>query len=177
MPKKKKIDRPKILGLDTSSVRTGYAVVQIDLRKRKKIEFLDHGSFQVGKGGIGERLVRFQKEIRRILERNKPDTAAIERHHLRFVKTAQTLFKFAGVAITEAAAATSREVDEINQETIRSVLGCVPRTRKEAKEEIMRILRDDYGVEVENDDEGDAVAVAIVGAGRLRKAQTERTGP
>lgn len=169
--RKKRTAKVKILGLDTSSSRTGFSVIRADLGGREKVEFLKHGSFSLNpKDCVGKRIVEFRDHLRGLIKKHKPHVVAAEMHHIRFVKTAKTLLKFMGIVVSEAYDATGVELDEISQRTIRSVLGCKSRTRKEAKEEVRQILERDHGIEVENDDESDAVAVALIAAGRLRKA-------
>lgn len=159
-----------ILGLDTASEYTGWAV----LRKRSGSPHIRaHGTLYIkpdrGKKlrPMGERLDDFQKGLEALFRKFRPTHAAIEQHHIRFAKAAVTLFRFIGVAELTAYRRTKKPVIMLTPSKIRSEI------RAKDKAHVRRVVNDHFGLEIpeEFDDEADAVAVAWAALAQARKME------
>ena len=64
-----------ILGIDPGSRCTGYAIICV---KGDQFEAVDHGFFRCVKDTLGERLYYTYEQLSLIIERYKPDQAAVE---------------------------------------------------------------------------------------------------
>ena len=68
----------RILGLDISSTTIGIAVLDLN-EATKQIKVIDYDHYKpIKKGNILDRLIKTQKDIKKIIEQSKPDHIAIE---------------------------------------------------------------------------------------------------
>jgi len=170
------MDKIRILGLDSSSGVTGWALLETDFTARSKI--LKTGKFttksHIGKKlrPMAERLVDFHLSLVALFEDTRPDYVAFEAHHIAKLKAAMTILKFMGVGLRTARAYTHKEVIEISPAEIRSDLRCKGK-REEAKEAVRVTVNKMFGLTIEKgqEDISDAVAVAIVATGRVRQLE------
>ena len=66
----------RILGLDPGSLRTGYAVVQVD---GPRVAYLVSGAIRTGGGSLAERLQEIFAGVDQLTNEFRPDEVAIER--------------------------------------------------------------------------------------------------
>jgi Holliday junction resolvasome RuvABC endonuclease subunit len=87
-----------ILGLDVSSVSTGWAILKNG--RFYKREGVDYGTIKTtNKDSMSKRLSVFRDELESILVGNKPDIIIMEDTHLsKFVNTLKVLVRFGAVA-------------------------------------------------------------------------------
>jgi len=166
----------RILGFDSSSGITGWALLETDLVSKSKI--LDKGMFttksHISKKlrPMADRLVDFYRNLDALFKKARPDYVAFEQHHIAKLKAAITILKFMGVGLCAAKAYTGREVIELSPAKIRSDLRCKG-LRNEAKEAVRKTVNKmfDLAIEPGQEDISDAVAVAIVATGRIRQLE------
>lgn len=87
----------KVMGIDISSRSTGWSIVQGD-------KLIEYGKVNpTGKMTVSQKLFLFHVELKKIIERHKPDEIAIEDVPLvKSVSVAKLLARFNGVAMIEA---------------------------------------------------------------------------
>jgi Holliday junction resolvasome RuvABC endonuclease subunit len=151
-----------ILGLDTSSVVTGWAKIEWT---GKEVRWIDSGTFRViPSRPLGQRLHDFRERVDQLLGFHpSPTVMAIEKSHIRFIKTAVTLAKFIGIAEELAWAHGLRETAEINASRVRRLIG------SKSKEETQKIVNEKFGLKITILDESDALAVAWASPSEIRK--------
>lgn len=90
-------DMKKIMGIDISSRSTGWSILQGD-------KLVEYGKVNpTGKMTTSQKLFLFHVELKKIIERHKPDEIAIEDVPLvKSVSVAKLLARFNGVAMVEA---------------------------------------------------------------------------
>lgn len=164
----------KILAFDSSSSDTGWALLSVPLKTDRKIKLLKFGHFKiqssVGKKTrpIPERLVEFGENIGDLVWQHAPTYVAFEEHHINKIKAAKTLFKFMGVALEIAYRYTEKEVIELTPRKIRTQIGITWMGRDIAKAMVKTEVEKFFGIKVKTEDESDAIALAIVAAGKVR---------
>lgn len=168
----------KILGFDSSSGVTGWALVTTNFRTAIKLKEFDHFKIRPRKGkktrSIPERLDEFSHEIMALLSRLKPDYVAFEEHHINKISAAKVLFKFMGVGLQLAYQCTGREIIELTPREIRTEIGINWMGGEIAKEMVLQAVEKFFDITVDIEDESDAIAVAMVAVGRVRILEGRR---
>lgn len=151
----------KIIGIDPGTATTGFSIIEI---KNKKLRLLDFGYIHTHKSlKKHERLNQIANDIETILEKWKPDKAAVETLFFnKNIRTAIAVAEARGV-ITQRFAAKGMDIDEFGPSEIKSTVCGNGRADKKAVQKMVAIL-----MNLKNppkpDDVADAIAVAICGA-------------
>lgn len=146
----------KILGLDTSTTSTGYAVLDNEkliscgtIKTPKKADLLD-------------KIIYIEEHIKQIIKAKEVDFIVIE--DLAVTRSASTTKALAGLLYHLLTEFRKREllVVQARPSTWRSVCGIKGKCRKELKENAIQHVKDVYNIDV-NDDEADAICIAEFG--------------
>lgn len=151
----------KLLALDVSGKRTGWAVLLIGDGPPVLQEY---GVIQIVAGWpVGRRLFYFHKKLERVISAHVPDRVIIEQGFIRFIKTAMTLFKFLGIAHYWAQAVTEQEPLFMTATEVRGAL------KTKDKEETLALMNKRFGINLKEHelDESDAIALGWVGYSKL----------
>jgi len=153
-----------ILGLDPGTATTGFGLIK---KEGKKITSLDFGLIETDKEiSSPQRLILIHKEIKKIINKHKPDVVAMERLFFAAnAKTAMDVGRACGIMIFTAAKA-NLEVFEYAPMTIKKV---VAGNGKADKKMVQKALRKILGARVRSkkngkthfDNAADALAVAL----------------
>jgi len=158
-PAAQAMDSPtfRVLGIDTSLRSTGVAVVEA---RGSRLASVEHGALKVpAKAPLSECLGRLDSGIRDVIERTRPDAAAIEGiFFCRNVKTAVRLGEARGAVI---AACTVCGVP-LYEYAPRRVKQAVVGYGGAGKEQVRRMVMSMLALDTEpQEDAGDALALAI----------------
>ncbi len=146
----------KILGLDTSTTSTGYAVLDNEkliscgtIKTPKKADLLD-------------KIIYIEEHIKQIIKAKEVDFIVIE--DLAVTRSASTTKALAGLLYHLLTEFRKREllVVQARPSTWRSVCGIKGKCRKELKENAIQHVKDVYNIDV-NDDEADSICIAEFG--------------
>lgn len=146
----------KILGLDTSTTNTGYAVLDNEkliscgtIKTPKKADLLD-------------KIIYIEEHIKQIIKAKEVDFIVIE--DLAVTRSASTTKALAGLLYHLLTEFRKREllVVQARPSTWRSVCGIKGKCRKELKENAIQHVKDVYNIDV-NDDEADSICIAEFG--------------
>lgn len=146
----------KILGLDTSTTSTGYAVLDNEkliscgtIKTPKKADLLD-------------KIIYIEEHIKQIIKAKEVDFIVIE--DLAVTRSASTTKALAGLLYHLLTEFRKREllVVQARPSTWRSVCDIKGKCRKELKENAIQHVKDVYNIDV-NDDEADAICIAEFG--------------
>lgn len=160
----------KILGLDLSSLSTGVAVVNNGRILKKSFELIQPN----GKWSYGERLKYFESEIKRLIQKHKPDHIIIEDVFKgRNAKTFKILCMFRGVAIKAIFDETGKDPINALAAQARSILD-IPNTKEDAFEIINNKYKLNLNFKKENDIV-DAVVLALAAKQILKKGINEES--
>jgi crossover junction endodeoxyribonuclease RuvC len=158
------------IGIDPGTVRTGYGVVRKD---GARLTRLASGTIRThAKDPMEKRLVAIHQGLEQVLTTYGPDEAAIE--DVFFAKNAQSALKLGQVRGVILLTVSKREIPVASYAPTfvkRSVVG----SGRAAKNQVGRVVQAILGLgELPDEDEGDALAVAIchVNAPRLPKTAT-----
>jgi crossover junction endodeoxyribonuclease RuvC len=148
----------KILGIDPGLAIVGYAVIDFD---GKNITLLNSGSIQTSKNkDEPNRLLEIMEDISAIIEKYKPDTAAIEKlFYFKNQKTVMPVSQARGVILAVLAQHNIR-VFEYTPIEVKQVLTGYGRASKPEVEQMVKLtLNADKLPKL--DDTIDAIAIAI----------------
>jgi Holliday junction resolvasome RuvABC endonuclease subunit len=167
-----------LLAFDSSSTTTGWALMGVPLSPGGKIKLKKFGHFKIRTARtkkkkripipIPKRLVDFADTIEALIRDLKPAYIAFEEHHIAKASAAKTILKFMGVALEIAYRYTEKEVIEIGSRKIRTELGITWMGRDIAKAMVKTEVEKFFGIEVEIEDESDAIALGMVSASRVK---------
>jgi len=89
-----------ILGIDPGLASTGYGVINT----KKNMKHIEHGVISTDPGKtVGERLKKINREMKRLINKYKPDVLAIEKlYFFKNQKTAVSVFEAKGVVLLTA---------------------------------------------------------------------------
>ncbi len=156
-----------ILGIDPGTIVMGYGLVEAagaDLR------FVECGTVSASRTRAApERLAEIQRGLSEIIERARPDLAAVEKAF--FGKSAASAIRIGearGIALQACAAAGVEVVEITPSEVKRAVVGRGSATKEQVARMVGVLL--DLSGPVESADAADALAVAI-GAAHRRRAE------
>lgn len=155
-----------ILGLDPSTVATGWALLSVDGGDESVIA---SGVFQpVCEGSFEELLLSAFHWTREVIEVHGPDVLAIETPFFKL--NARTLATLAGLgaAFRLAAALDGLDVAPITPSARCTAVGCAGNA---SKRQVQYAVNAVYGLDLVDTDESDAVAIAAAGALRWRMEQ------
>lgn len=146
----------KILGLDTSTTSTGYAVLDNE-------KLISYGTIKSPKkADLLDKIIYIEEHIKQIIKAKEVDFIVIE--DLAVTRSASTTKALAGLLYHLLTEFRKREllVVQTRPSTWRSVCGIKGKCRKELKENAIQHVKDVYNIDV-NDDEADAICIAEFG--------------
>ena len=146
----------KILGLDTSSTSTGYAVLDND-------KLISYGTIKTPKkADILDKIIYIEENIKQIIKAKEVEFIVIE--DLAVTRSASTTKVLAGLLYHLLVEFRKREllVIPVRPSQWRKVCGIKGKCRKELKENAIKYVEDVYNLKV-NDDEADAICIANYG--------------
>jgi len=147
-----------IMGIDPGFAITGYGLVKLD---GKKISPIKHGSItSTTKEPFGQRLNKIYKELKKIINKYKPDTVAIE--ELFFAKNTKTAIKV-GQARGVALLAAWQHKADIKEFTPLQVKQAITGYGFASKIQIQKMVKLQLNLKTipKPDDIADALAIAI----------------
>lgn len=146
----------RILGLDTSTTSTGYAVFDNDklisygtIKTPKKLDLLD-------------KIIYIEEQVKQIMKAKKVEFIVIE--ELAVMRSANTTRALAGLLYHLLVEFRKREllVVKVRPSEWRSVSHIKGKGREELKENAIKFVEQNYKIKV-NDDEADAILIARYG--------------
>jgi crossover junction endodeoxyribonuclease RuvC len=85
----------KILGIDPGSTRVGYGVIK---KEKDILRFIDAGLLKISSKDKNQRLVELEKSFSRLLKKEKPDLAVLEKiYFMKNLKTALEVAQSRGI--------------------------------------------------------------------------------
>jgi crossover junction endodeoxyribonuclease RuvC len=146
----------RILGLDPGSLRTGYAVVQVD---GPRIAYVVSGAIRAGSGSLAERLQEIFAGVDELTHEFRPDEVAIERVFMhRNADSALKLGQARGAALSGTFSARPRVYEYAPREVKLAVVG-TGAAQKDQVQLMVRRLMNIAGPLAE--DAADALAIAL----------------
>jgi crossover junction endodeoxyribonuclease RuvC len=146
----------RILGLDPGSLRTGYAVVQVD---GPRISYLVSGAIRTSGGSLAERLQDIFAGVDQLTSEFRPDEVAIERVFMhRNADSALKLGQARGAALSGTFAARPRVYEYAPREVKLAVVG-TGAAQKDQVQLMVKKLMNIAGPLAE--DAADALAIAL----------------
>jgi len=151
----------RILGIDPGLARMGYGLVE---RRGNRLKALTYGTLETFPGQTREaRLVDLFEGLRRILERTRPDAAAVEELFFsKNVKTAITVAHARGVAVLACGLARVPVFEYKPGQVKQAVAGYGAADKKQVQRMVQVLLNLKRAPKL--DDTADALAVAIAHA-------------
>lgn len=154
----------KILGLDPGSTRVGYGLIK---KERGNLTFVQSGLLKIASKDKNQRLLELEKSFSRLLKKEKPDLAALEK--LYFVKNLKTGLEVAqsrGI-LTLLIIKHKIPLSEYTPSEIKSGLtGYGLADKKVILKNVLKILK--LKKIQGGDDAADALAAAIIAASRSK---------
>ncbi len=153
----------RIIGIDPGTAITGFAIMDV---KNKKRTLLDFGYISTPpKTQNAYRLNQIAEDLDQLLEKWKPNKAAIEKIFFnKNIKTAISVAEARGV-ITQRLAAKNLSIDEFGPSEIKSSVCGNGKADKKAVQKMVTLLMN-LQKTPKPDDVADAIAVAICCAGK-----------
>lgn len=150
----------KILGIDPGSARIGWGLIKKD---KKGLEFVGAGLLKIFSKDKNQRLLDLEKSFSRLLKKEKPDLAAIEKlYFFKNVKTAMEVAQSAGI-LTFLIIKHKIPLLEYTPSEIKSgITGYGRADKKSVAKMVAKILNLDKINKC--DDVTDALAIAIIAA-------------
>lgn len=146
----------RVLGLDPGSIRTGYAVVQVD---GPKIAYLVSGAIRASGESLAERLQEIFAGVDRLTAEFRPDEVAIERVFMhRNADSALKLGQARGAALSATFAVRPRVFEYAPREVKLAVVG-TGTAQKDQVQLMVKRLMNITGPLAE--DAADALAIAL----------------
>lgn len=146
----------RILGLDPGSLRTGYAVVQVD---GPRISYVVSGAIRTSGASLAERLQEIFAGVDQLTSEFRPDEVAIERVFMhRNADSALKLGQARGAALSGTFAARPRVYEYAPREVKLAVVG-TGAAQKDQVQLMVRKLMNIAGPLAE--DAADALAIAL----------------
>jgi len=156
-----------ILGVDPGSVITGYAIIKKQKGKIPCLEVVDFGCIITDKfATTGERLKKIHKEIKKLLEKHKPEIVSIETlFFFKNLKTVMPVSQTRGVILL-AAAQEKIPVFEFTPLQMKMAIAGYGRAEKKQVQEMIKKTIDitKFDLKKNNrkkDDAFDAIGMAI----------------
>jgi crossover junction endodeoxyribonuclease RuvC len=148
----------KILGIDPGTARTGFGLIRTN---GKKISFIDCGCIETfPTDSVQKRLVQTHSAIKKIIAREKPHYAVIERlFFFRNMKTVMTVSQSRGVIMMACEQYKIPIIEYTPLEIKQTLSGYGRAEKKEVLKSVRKILKLKY--DPKPDDVVDALAAAI----------------
>lgn len=148
----------KILGLDISSVRTGYCVFN-----NGKLIKSSCGVILSGKGSYGKRLQIFADEIKALIKKHNPDYIAVENIFKgRNILTFKSLAMFRGAAFLTIYRTHGKDPIDIMAVKAREIVK-TGKSKKEAFDFVVKKYKLSKLVYEDDNDISDAIVLALAG--------------
>jgi crossover junction endodeoxyribonuclease RuvC len=164
--------RWRILGLDPGSRFTGFGVID---RRGSRLRAVDHGRIALPPGApLPERLVRLCRELEALVDRHAPDAAVLEALYHGVNPRSLIVLAQARGALLATLATGGVEIHEYSPAEVKTAVTGNGRADKRQVGRMVRMILGLGDVEV-SADAGDALAVAICYAQRLRLDRLGRT--
>ncbi len=157
-----------ILGIDPGTATTGYGLIKFDFKNKDDLRCLEYGCITTAPGkSDGQRLKEIERELSKIINKNKPDILAVERiFFFKNQKTIITVSQAKGVIILTATKKKIPVVEYSPVEVKMAVSGYGRAEKKQIQKLIQSILNlDDLP---KPDDAADALGIAICCSQRLK---------
>ena len=155
----------KTLGLDVSSISTGYSIMN-----NGRLSKVSCGIIKTNpRKQYGERLLSFEKQLKDLIRKHKPDNIIIEDIFKgRNIKTFKSLAMFRGIAIKVVYEETGKNPISIMASEARSIIGV-----KNKKEITFEFIVDKYNLSDYNfEDHNDIVdSIALALSAHIMKKQ------
>ena len=146
----------RLLGLDPGLRHTGWGIVDAE---GNRLRHVASGRIDSGEGTIAERLVRLHDGIVGVIERYRPDEAAIEETYVNRNPSSTLKLGLARGAVILAPAKAGLQVTEYAPKLIKKSVVGAGTAEKEQVERMVRMLLP--GAEPGSADAADALAIAI----------------
>ncbi len=150
----------KILGVDPGSTRVGYGLIE---KEGSRLKFIKAGLLKISSQDKGERLLELEKSFSRLLKKEKPDLAVLEK--LYFVKNMKTALEVAqsrGVLTLTIIKYKIPLLEYTPLEIKQGVTGYGLADKESVAKMVGKILK--IGKVSKYDDATDALAAAILGS-------------
>ncbi len=155
-----------ILGLDPSLSSTGWGIIELE---GNHIKYIDDGFIPTdSKLATTTRLDMIYRELCRIIEKYKPQEAAIEQIFLNTNPQSTIKLGMARGVVILAPATYAIPLEEYEPNKVKKALVGVGKAQKDQVETMVKILLP--GCKPKNNDSSDALAIAITHA-HLRKSR------
>ena len=153
-----------ILGLDPGSTRVGYGLIK---KEKNGLKFIKSGLLKIISKDKGQRLLELEKSFSRLLKKEKPDLAAIEKlYFAKNLRTAREVAESRGV-LTLLIIKQKIPLLEYTPSEIKSgITGYGRADKKTILKIVVKILK--IKKIQGGDDASDALAAAIIAASRPR---------
>lgn len=148
----------RVLGLDTSTSSTGYAVLDTDNRR-----IISYGTIKTPKkADLLDKIIFIEEHIKQVIKAKQVEFIVIE--DLAVTRSASTTKALAGLLYHLLVEFRKREllVVQVRPSEWRSSCGIRGIKRDELKRKAIKHVKDNYGIEA-NDDEADAICIAEYG--------------
>jgi crossover junction endodeoxyribonuclease RuvC len=128
----------RVLGIDPGTVTTGYGLVE---RRGDTLQALTYGAISTRAAlPFGQRLLHIHQELRTLLDRTRPDCAAVEAvFFAKNVQSALRLGQARGVALLTLAE-ESIEIHEYSALEVKQAITSYGQAGKEQVQEMVRLL-------------------------------------
>jgi crossover junction endodeoxyribonuclease RuvC len=130
----------KILGIDPGLASTGWGVIEVEAGGNR-LRHIEHGTIETGAGiPHGKRLLAIYDGVRAVIDRHRPEEAAIETlYFARNVTSALTVSEARGVVLL-ALEQAGLSVYEARPDDIKKAVVGIGRADKAQVQEMVRIL-------------------------------------
>ncbi|MBN2197580.1 crossover junction endodeoxyribonuclease RuvC [Candidatus Wolfebacteria bacterium] len=150
----------KILGIDPGSTRAGYGLIR---EVKNKLEFINAGILKINSKDKNQRLVELEKEFLKLIKKEKPDLAVMEKlYFMKNLKTALEVAQARGVLTLVISKYKIPLLEYTPLEIKQNITGYGLSDKKMVAETVVKILK------IKNvskyDDATDALAAAILGS-------------
>jgi len=159
-----------IIGVDPGVATTGYAVIKKHKDRNQKLEVIDFGCILTDKDWpAGERLKKIYKDLIKLIEKHKPDIAAVESlFFFKNLKTVMPVSQAKGVILL-ATAQKNIPTCEFTPLQVKMTITGYGRAEKKQVLEMIKKTVDIGGFDLKKnnrkkDDAADALGVAICAA-------------
>lgn len=157
-----------ILGIDPGTATTGFGVIEKSKNKSQKLKVIDYGCIKTSaNSSTAERLDKLYKELNSLINKYKPDIAAVE--DIFFFKNLKTAIKVSQArgVILLAIAKKKIKLAEFTPLQVKQAVACYGRAEKLQVQKMVKTL---LGLKEipKPDDAADALAVAICCANTVK---------
>jgi len=163
----------RILGFDISTVATGWAVIEDGkLIKKGTIRPIDelkhiHGTKKAAQEAMRDEVARFAYIVKRaseVIDRTKPDVLVVEDSFMKLnASVLRLLARLSGGVLGHWIGHCTGPAYIVMASSARAKVGCKGNSKKF---EVIEFLRREHGLIIEDDNEADAVVLALYGLKR-----------